>query len=164
MRHPFSMKATLLWVCLVATSVPASDATKVPFEVVPQPYTGKIDQCQDRVIRDRVEWEQLWTSQFPEHSVPEVDFQNEMVILTAMGFTVSHGASIHVTGVTARRVSNRSNPLLIVSIRELRGKKPVSVQGVVWPLSHRSLSTTTSKSRFDGVASTNPVPEQLARR
>jgi hypothetical protein len=98
----------------------AGNVSDVPFAVVPQPLAGRLNQGQDRVIRDRLDWEQLWTSQFPEHPVPEVDFEHKMVVLTALGFTFSSGTSIHVTRVTLRRIGRLTNPLMTVYIRETR--------------------------------------------
>lgn len=98
----------------------AGGVADVPFDVVSQPIAGRLRQGQDRIIRDQAEWGQFWASQFPEHPIPEVDFERKMVVLTALGFSVSPAASIHVTRVTVQQVGRLTNPLVTIHIRETR--------------------------------------------
>jgi hypothetical protein len=114
--------AWVLGLLIVATPSMAlgGGVSELPFVVVPQPIAGRLNQGQDRIIRDQAEWEQFWASQFPEHPAPAVDFEHKLVVLTALGFTVSSGASIHVTRVTLRHIGTLLNPLVTVHILETR--------------------------------------------
>lgn len=109
-----------LGVAFGASPLNAATTTRIPFEVVAQPQAGWVQMTQDRVIRNGDEWAAFWTSQFPNHPVPEVDFGTKIVVLTALGFTASDGASIHVTRVTATRHVHVTNDLLTVYIQETR--------------------------------------------
>ena len=122
MRERFRFVLLLFVIALINPGASANVVSSLDFEVVPQPLVGRLEQCQDRVIRDQAEWAQLWGAQFPGYPVPVIDFERKMVVLTAMGETISNGASIHVTRVTLRRVAHLTQPLVTVYIRETRPK------------------------------------------
>ena len=105
---------------VVESEVP-SDAVSLEVRALPEPiaqflYSGLAER-ERLVIRDADAWAQFWnlaTSRFaPQPPVPELDFDVEIVLVTAMGTRTTGGFSIHIDEV------HEADERVYVEVREV---------------------------------------------
>lgn len=121
----------------------ATQEESVEFTVIPEPEGGKtISYPLDTVIQDAERWADFWNDLHPGKPVPAIDFEQRMVVATALGGGTATSA-IRVTRVTRKSVPNLS-PLIIVYIKERRPGRGCTIPAIFMPPPHVLVETDTS--------------------
>ena len=92
----------LLAVLGLAATVFAFDVNHVPFETVDKGFNSAIDYERYQIIENDTQWLYLWethTEEMGEIRLPEVDFDNEVIIATFMGWRPTNGYEIDIYDV-----------------------------------------------------------------
>ncbi len=83
-----------------------SPAREIPFEVIAEGKTSRIQEKVFRVIRDTATWDSLWTKiaagKIPPPEQPAVSFEDSMLILVASGSRGVMNRSVRVQKIVAK--------------------------------------------------------------
>ena len=121
----------------------ATQEESVEFRVIPEPEGGNtISYPLDTVIQDAERWGDFWNALHPGKPVPAIDFEQRMVVATALGGGTATSA-IKVTRVTRKAVPNLS-PLIIVYIKERRPGRGCMIPLIFMPPPHVLVETDSS--------------------
>lgn len=95
---------------LVTDSFPGSDffedAEEVPFSEVKKDHHASLEvEAQNRVIRQEQVFREMWNKLYADHSpvpeVPEIDFEERMVLLAVLGQRPTGGYGLRIEKVAA---------------------------------------------------------------
>jgi PrcB C-terminal len=126
---------------------------------VPLPYYGGLAQPEYRVLKSRGEWEELWRElqrqtsreqgQTSPKPLPDIDFQQNVLIIAAMGTRPTGGYSLEISSVveTPQRI--------VVTVAEQSpGAKCITTQAVTHPIAIVTTAQTRKPFEFEFVRTT----------
>lgn len=120
----FAMLALVLGAC--AHNGEASDM-KQPEVLAEGSYSG-IAHSEQRVIRDRGEWERLWSRHASGETPPEVDFDRHMVVAAFAGEFRTGGYSIGV-----EKLERGDDGLIVHVVLQQPGSQCMTTQALTQP-------------------------------
>ena len=111
----------------VASDAVAQNRGRIEFSTVAEGATGGLVNARDQVITSAAEWEALWNELHSDESpippLPDVDFTQKMIIVTALGDQGQIGHKIKITKLVS--VTLGQLPWIKVNIEEARMDGPV---------------------------------------
>jgi hypothetical protein len=126
---------------------------------VVSPYYGGLAQPEYRVVNSREEWEELWRELEPRTSreqgqtspntLPDIDFQQSVLIIAAMGTRPNGGYSVEISSLveTPQRI--------VVTVAEQSpGAKCASTQSITHPIAIVTTAWTQKPLEFEFVRTT----------
>jgi PrcB C-terminal len=125
------------------------------------PYSGGLAQPEYRIVQSRDEWQDLWRELEPRTSreqgqtspnpVPDIDFQQRVLIVAAMGARPTGGYSVEITSLV------ESSQRIVVTVAEqLPGPKCTTTQAVTHPIAIVTTARSQKPFEFEFVRTTQP--------
>lgn len=157
--RPIPFAAALLCVACRTSDVPASSFSNDP-HAVPIPlirfrtdsiafeFSSGVGQAQNFVIKDAAAWNDLWqriyATQTPVPPLPDVDFNTQMVVASAIGGKPTGGYDVLLTGA-AQDTSG-----LVIAVRATSpGAHCIVTQAFTQPIDIARLAKTGGDVRFE---------------
>lgn len=98
--------ATLVLTLVCAVSFVNAAPPGIEFNTIDKGTSSGFFDAADVVVTDADEWERVWTKLHSRRQVPplpDVDFNQRMIVVTALGAAPTHGFGIEITAVIGRR-------------------------------------------------------------
>ena len=157
--RPIPFAAALLCVACRTSDVPASSFSNDP-HAVPIPlirfrtdsiafeFFSGVGQAQNFVIKDAAAWNDLWqriyATQTPVPPLPDVDFNTQMVVATAIGGKPTGGYDVLLTGAA------QDTGGLVIAVRATSpGAHCIVTQAFTQPIDIARLAKTGGDVRFE---------------
>ena len=157
--RPIPFTAALLCVACRTSDVPASSFSNDP-HAVPIPlirfrtdsiafeFSSGVGQAQNFVIKDAAAWNDLWqriyATQTPVPPLPDVDFNTQLVVASAIGGKPTGGYDVLLTGA-AQDASG-----LVIAVRATSpGAHCIVTQAFTQPIDIARLAKTGGDVRFE---------------
>jgi hypothetical protein len=129
--------------------------------VTVSPYYGGLTQPEYRVVKSREQWAELWRELEPRTSreqgqtspnpVPDIDFQQRVLIVAAMGARPTGGYSVEITSLV-----ESSQRIVVTLAEQLPGPKCTTTQAVTHPIAIVTTARSQKPFEFEFVRTTQP--------
>ena len=123
------------------------------------PYYGGLARPEYRVVKSRGEWEELWRDlerrtsrergQTSPRPLPDIDFQQNVLIIAAMGTRPTGGYSLEITSVL-----EGSQRIVVTVAEQSPGAHCVTTQAITHPIAIVTTAQTQKPFEFEFVRTT----------